>query len=193
MDFIFQSEKSKLNLVLVIAKYKESIEWTKSLENKVFIFNKNIEENDFELNLPNKGFETDTFLHFIIENYESLPDYIAFLQGNPFDHCPEVLKLINDFKFDSSFVSLGPNYTRDGSLLNDTIEWAKFCNIDVSLPIRFIGGAQCIVSKNLIKKRTKESYEQIYEKICPNIDFNSHTKYFFEYLWPTILGFNDKI
>jgi hypothetical protein len=183
-----------MNLVLVVARYKESTEWTKNIKNKVLIFNKNIEENNlFELNLPNKGFETDTFLYFIIENYESLPDYIAFLQGNPFDHCPEVLKLINYFKFDSSFVPLGPIYIRDGSVVEETIKWAEFCNINVNLPIKFIGGAQCIVSKDLIKQRTKKSYIYIHEKVCPHIDFNSHTKYFFEYLWPTILGFNDKI
>ena len=132
-------------------------------------------------------------MYFILNNYESLPDYVAFLQGNPFDHCSDAVDLINNFKFDSPFVPLGPKYIRDGSQLNDTIDWAKLCNIDIDLPIRFIGGAQCIVSKDLIQKRTKKSYQQIYEKVCPHIDFNSHTKYFFEYLWPSILGFNNDL
>lgn len=183
-----------MKIIVVIAKYKESTSWVKDINIPFIIFNKNRDDDHFfEHNLPNKGFETDTFLHYIINNYESLPDYVVFLQGNPFDHCHNVLELISHFNFNVPFVSLGPEYIRDGGPLEETINWANFCNIEINDPIKFISGAQCIVSRDLIKKRTKESYKEIHGKVCRELNFNSHTKYYFEYLWPTILGFNEMI
>ncbi|MGL1148113.1 hypothetical protein ACSTLH_00765, partial [Vibrio parahaemolyticus] len=37
--------------------------------------------------LPNVGREAHTWIHHIIERYETLSPYTLFLQGNPLDHC----------------------------------------------------------------------------------------------------------
>jgi hypothetical protein len=39
--------------------------------------------------LENKGREASSYLWWIIENYDKLPDEIYLLQGNPFEHCNE--------------------------------------------------------------------------------------------------------
>ena len=39
-----------------------------------------------ENSLPNVGRESHTFLHYIIENYNNLPDEILFSQYDPMDH-----------------------------------------------------------------------------------------------------------
>ena len=36
------------------------------------------------LNVPNTGREGGTYLDFIIDNYEDLPEEVWFTQGNPF-------------------------------------------------------------------------------------------------------------
>lgn len=183
-----------MELLVVIAKYRENVDWTIELKRPFVIFNKNRDEDHlFEFNLPNRGRETDTFLGYILENYESLPDYVAFLQGDPADHCPSAVHIINEFVPDKKFKPLGKTYHRDTQILDETLNWAKFCSIEVKSQPKFISGMQCIVSRDLIRSRAKESYENIYGKVSKQLDYNSHTGYYFEYLWPTILGFNEDL
>jgi hypothetical protein len=183
-----------MEMTIVIAKYKESIDWSKNLNKPYIIFNKNPDDNHlFENNLPNMGRETDTFFNYIIGNYESLPDYVCFLQGDPFDHCPNALDLINNFSFNVPVLPLGSVYFRDGGDLDSTLKWAEFCKIEVKSSPKFISGMQCVVSKDLIKKRSKDSYENLHKNVCKELNVSAYTGYLFEYLWPTILGFNELI
>jgi hypothetical protein len=156
------------------------------------VFNKNREEDHlFQFNLPNFGRETDTFFRYIINEYDDLPDYVVFLQGNPFDHCPSAVDRINGFALDRPFEPLGSTYHRDDHILNETLDWAVQCGIEVVQPVRFISGMQCIVSRGMLHRRSRASYESIYGKVSKDLNHNSHTGYYFEYLWPTILGFNE--
>lgn len=182
-----------MDLKVVVAKYKESVSWTDGLNKPFVVFNKDRNDDHlFGQNLPNMGRETDTFLKYVVDNYEKLPDYVAFLQGDPFDHCFSAVETINGFVFDRPFEALGCVYNRDNDhILKTTLDWAAKCGVQIISPIKFISGMQCIVSKNLIRKRSEGSYRNIYEKVSKKIDHNCYTGYLFEYLWPTILGFND--
>jgi hypothetical protein len=183
-----------MRFLVVVAKYKESMAWMSELRVQSLVFNKNREEDHlFDFNLPNRGRETDTFLEYIIKSYHDLPEYVAFLQGNPLDHCPSCVGILNEFAFDRDFKALGKTYYRDTHILSETLNWAKFCDLEIKSPPKFISGMQCIVSKKRILARSKESYENLHSKVSKEIDFNSHTGYYFEYLWPTILGFNEEL
>lgn len=72
----------------VIAKYKENMDWTKSISNhhKVTIYNKSHEIIESSIQLKNKGREGETFLYHIVNNYDKLDDVTVFLQGDPFAH-----------------------------------------------------------------------------------------------------------
>ena len=76
-------------------------------------------------------------------------------------------------------------------IVKETIDYADSVGIKYELPIKFINSAQCIVSKELILMREKESYQRIKDSI-PN-QVISHTNYLIEYLWPTILNFNKEL
>lgn len=90
-----------MNRKVVIARYNEPIEWVLDIKCDYVIYNKGNDINhpgidqDKIINVPNEGREAETFLRYIVSNYHDLPDSIAFLQGNPFDHYPEALNVIN--------------------------------------------------------------------------------------------------
>jgi hypothetical protein len=80
---------SNSELFFVVSRFKEDVSWIKDITDNYIVYNKGDED------LP--GFKTrrsenlggnqrDTF-HFIHENYDNLPDLMAFVQGDPFDHC----------------------------------------------------------------------------------------------------------
>jgi len=99
------------NHIIVIARYNENVDWLNRLIeqhnwiNKIVIFNKG--EDDINnkqphiisiVNLSNKGREGETYLNYIIDNYDTLPEHVWFIQANPFDHSPDI---INMFSYNS--------------------------------------------------------------------------------------------
>jgi hypothetical protein len=179
-------------MVVVICHFKENLDWVKNLKHKYVIYNKNSEEQHlYDINLPNVGFDTIVYLKYIIDNYDNLPDFVCFSQNDPFFHCENFLNKVNEFDFTKKFQPLGKTYIRDTKELDHAIEYANNNEIAYELPIKFINSAQCIVSKELILKRTKNSYQKIKDSIP--LEIISNINYLIEYLWPTILGFNDEL
>jgi hypothetical protein len=82
---------------LVVAKYKESIDWLKQVAGfDIIVYNKDSTDiNPSFKHLLNIGKEAHTYLTHIIENYDNLADYTIFCQGRPFDHCPDFLEQIH--------------------------------------------------------------------------------------------------
>lgn len=183
-----------MNLKVVICHFKENLDWVSKLEHPYIIYNKNpINSHKFENNLPNVGFDTIVYLTYIIDNYHNLPDYVCFSQDDPFYHCPSFIDKVNNFKFDKEFHPLGISYLRDNeTILKQTIDYANKHDIKYKLPIKFINSAQCIVSKNLILKNDISFYERIRETL-PKHEVKNNTNYLVEYLWPTILNFNEQL
>jgi hypothetical protein len=182
-----------MSLTVVICHFKENLDWVENIKHDVVIYNKNPNETHlYDINLPNIGFDTIVYLKYIIDNYENLPDYICFSQDNPFDHCPSFLEKVNNFDFSKEFHPLGMSYFRDGEMiLNQTIRYAESVGLSFKFPIKFVSSAQCIVSKKLILKRDKDSYIKIKNSIPEQVITN--VNYLIEYLWPTILNFNDEL
>jgi len=78
----------------IISRYEEDIKWLDNAPLQGIVINKG---NDVET--KNKSFVVEKSINFganqydlcnyIYQNYESLPELIMFIQGNPFDHCSE--------------------------------------------------------------------------------------------------------
>lgn len=182
-----------MNLVVVVCHFKENLDWINKIKHEVIVYNKNPDEIDlFKINMPNLGFDTIVYLSYIIDNYDNLPDYVCFSQDDPFYHCPNFIGRVNDFDFKKPFYPLGITYERGAlHIIQQTTEYADEVGIEYEMPIKFINSAQCIVSKDLILKRSKESYQKIKDSIP--IQVISNTNYLIEYLWPTILNFNKEL
>lgn len=110
---------------IVISRYQENLDWVYFLLNKfvindIIIYNKGKNDiPDFKsnkvkiINVPNEGREGGTYLDFIINNYEDLPNEIWFTQGNPFPHSPNFIEFFNynvKMLFDKDFQNLTCRY-----------------------------------------------------------------------------------
>ena len=137
---------------IVIAKYNENTEWIKDLPTdiQVYLYTKNID-------IPNSGRESSTYLHHIVEHYDDLTDEIIFCQGNPFDHCPDFLIRIQT---DNTF---GIIAQCDGNgMPNHKLPVCMFSDVLLGFILEtytFIAGAQFKVKRTDILKRPKAFYE----------------------------------
>lgn len=72
---------------IVVARYNENIEWLKDDMKNCIIYNKGDKLHvENEIMLENVGREADTYLHYIIDNYNNLPDIVVFTQARISDH-----------------------------------------------------------------------------------------------------------
>jgi hypothetical protein len=166
-----------MNINIVVARYNENIEWVKQFKN-VVIYNKGNPINDIEnqVTLSNVGREGHTYYKYICDNYYNLPNYIIFLQGNPFDHSPNIIanihKYVNNEKLYLNFEFLSEDihystlkqeskrYAECKDIFNTFERVFKKTIIDDNECI-FGAGAQFIVSKERILKRDIEFYKNI--------------------------------
>ena len=102
----------KNDVTIIVARYNEDIQWLTPLMNNVIIFNKGNElhlKNEILLN--NVGRESETYLNYIINYYDKLPNIVVFTQANISDHrdmdgIEYLTNLINEtFDHDKSIAS----------------------------------------------------------------------------------------
>lgn len=162
----------------VVSRFKENIEWTKKLSN-VLIYNKgdSLPKEYNEIKLNNVGREAHTYYHHIYNNYDNLADYTIFLQGDPFDHCVNLIDIINDYKENpqkiSDFKFLSDLiYNTDLSIEQMYDHNNKLCHLPIqkvynylynvyqiyNISFHYGVGAQFIVSKERIREKPKEFY-----------------------------------
>lgn len=161
---------------IVIARYNESINWTKGLK-KVIIYNKGNDELDTKhkvKKLKNVGREGHTFYNYIYKNYNKLDDYTFFLQGNPFDHCSGILEYINNFnnmkhKPDFCFLTnkqkavklINCKYHSNLNLFETYVKIFNNDKVKRRKLFKFGPGGQFVVKKEIILKRPREFYKNI--------------------------------
>jgi hypothetical protein len=105
-----------MSVLAVIARYNEDVSWVRNLKIPYLIINKGTPIND-----PNTicienhkyGREAHTYLWYIFNYYDSLPESIIFLQGNPFDHQNKLFEFLEPAMIEKmpSFQSLTDQYS----------------------------------------------------------------------------------
>ena len=69
---------------LVLARYKEDISWSDEFKNNRVVYDKSGTNTNPEfINLENTGREAGTYLQYILDNYDNLPDVTIFSQADP--------------------------------------------------------------------------------------------------------------
>ena len=142
--------------MLVIAKFKEDISWSDGLERTIY---------DKSKDIPNVGREAETYLRYIVDNYDNLPNVITFCQGNPFDHVPDFLDIYKEV----GFMGLDHTTYRFKDLNHPvplpTKEIADELGIELPDEWKFKAGAQFTLSKEMILKYNKDFYIKTRELI----------------------------
>ena len=163
---------------LVVSRYNEDIGWTKNFDN-VIIYNKGPHLGlQNEIQLPNVGREAHTYLCHIINNYDNLDDYTVFLQGNPFDHSPNLFERLRYIHGDAMFISEHILYTTvNGCFHHKEIPMRQTYHqlfgetLNHYPEFVFGAGAQFVVSRDRIRERPLSFYENalnlVKYDICP--------------------------
>ena len=146
-------------VIAVIAKYREDISWINKLECPSRVYDKGKD-------IPNVGREAETYLRYIIENYHSLPDHVAFLQGKPFDHLAGgtiqfLNQSISQRGSDIQFLGKTYNEPSDACGLRTTASVKALFTSEPSANFIFSPGAQYLVPRENILCRPKSFYETI--------------------------------
>jgi hypothetical protein len=196
---------------IIVARYNENIDWLSSEMPNCIIYNKGEKLNiENEIILENVGRESETYLHYIITNYDNLPEVVVFTQARISDHKGknDVNYLIN-IKNSALHNSKSKNYyihndvgkcinfdktwnlRKDGYYLENNyknnkpitfLEWFKN-NIDVNYPnpIYIYVNAIFSVKKEHIINKPIEYYKKLILEV--NHHINSAEGHFFERSW----------
>lgn len=179
-------------LVVVVNHYQHDTSWVNRLRHPAVVYNKNPQDTDkYSLNLPNVGFDTIVYFRYIIDNYENLPDYMCFLQDDPFFHCMDVIQIVNNFAFDRDFVPMSTSYYLGGHDWKMSEDYADRVGLQYQRPLKMITSCQVIISREKVLQRPKSFYELLVSTIDKHV--KSPENYAIENLWPTILGFNEEL
>lgn len=185
--------------VMVIAKYKEDISWTSSVKIPLKIYDKS------DGSIPNVGREAETYIRYIVEHYNepNFPDFVVFVQGNPWDHAGNSQEKTMQMIYDTEKLSTDKITSLSGFYLTEQHNaygtkgpegYRFYFKGDVPSMFEFSCGAQYIVPKKCIFHRPKSFYEAIW-RAMHNRDI-SHPIYnacvvdawTMERLWPYIFN-----
>jgi hypothetical protein len=151
-------------VIAVIAKYREDTSWINELICPAIVYDKG-------KNIPNVGREAETYLRYIIENYDSLPDHVVFLQGKPFDHLIHGTMEFLNMSISRKVHFLGKTYNEppDACGLRTTASFKSLFRSESPTTFIFSPGAQYVVPKQNILCRPKSFYETI-RKVLVDFD-----------------------
>ena len=176
---------------VIVARYNEDISWLNKIKDFVILYNKGKDDlKDWNaIKLKNVGRETDTYLNYIIENYNNLPEICIFTQGNIKDHYyggyKYLLKLgveaLNDgiSKPQKNYPSTGnfnnmekfnnyKYYDDKRILFRDWFE--KNLGLKYPKNITYFGGGIFAVSRSNILKNDLDFYKKMLKYVNHDID-----------------------
>jgi len=185
-------------VVVVIAHYKENLDWVKYLKYEYVIISK--EKYDSE-QIPNKGNEASSYLEYIIKNYDNLDEYCIFIHGHrtSWHHQQNIDEKINNLIFDKQYYNINDNPlsgigTGAGSYEKTELIYQslrKILNMDIIIEkIYMRGSAQFYVHKDCILQHSKDTYNKLYNYLMETNESSFWTGRAFEYIWHLIFTLN---
>ena len=152
---------------LVIARHEEDLSWLQKVDRKrwhVTVIKKGEQ-------VPNAGREASSYLYAMSEVCYDDDGWICFVQGDPFDHFPNLIDVLNGGILPLQFVPLGIGWyesdeqggPHDANL--PVREWyEEYCG-KWRENIRFAPGAQFVTPAAWIRSRTQEELRALRERI----------------------------
>lgn len=117
--------------MIVISRYNEDVSWLEEYNFDYIIYNKGneLDKKYNHINVENIGGNQRDIFQYIYDNYDNLPDTMAFIQANPFDHCNKSKfdKIINN-NFFTSLESYEDIVQGDSQILDENNEYMEINN-----------------------------------------------------------------
>jgi hypothetical protein len=162
---------------LVVSYYNEDLSWYEKMNKKnIIIYDKSSKPKVFTIPRDNVGRDTETFLFHILEHYDNLPEYVIFVQGNPFDHMDSVIYPENFQARIDAILETKPACAKPlfcdmykecaclhtGLLLKDYFKYIFETDVSPST-FSYAPGCQYIVPRHIILSRPRDFYKKIHE------------------------------
>jgi hypothetical protein len=195
-----------MTLHLVVARYLENLNWLRRIPKTIepVIYNKGDDGlYPASVVLPNVGREAHTYLHHIVNQYDTLADYTFFCQAKPFDHAYDFHHSLRRWATHDiekpPFLWLGhiiDTDTPDGVLFQtwskneqkNGLDLAGFCRelFENEPPVAFpfVLGAQFVVAREVIHLRPLAFYEKALQ-LSQTFPDAAHC---FERTWDKVFG-----
>lgn len=174
---------------IVVARYHEDISWLDHINGDKLVLEKgNLTSKFQDINLPNVGRESHSYLYYITNEYNNLEDYTCFLQGNPFPHCADIINAINNFKYDTNFLPFGDIYNtvKDACPHHSDLVVSKYDDlVDIPSTWDFHAGAQFIVHKDVIQQHSLSFYQELFNRHITDY----HAPWCMERIWKFIFKY----
>ena len=173
-------------IFILSSHYEEDLNWLinqKEYDYLIYSKNKNAKEI---INAPeekiriieNRGMEATSYIRFILDFYENIPDYVAFCHGHEsaWHQHSDILSIIKSYNLNDEYFTLNNPYYRNClyddcpqeiSYPADKRVWNKIKSLKselmIELPdlLEITMGAQFIIKKENILRHKKPFYENI--------------------------------
>lgn len=192
-------------LKIVSSHFGEDVSWLDSSEFSYLVVSKGHEiprVRDF-VTIDNRGLEFGSYLWYILNYWDDLPDRIAFIHGhlNSYHQQHSVDQQIRNLA-DSDFAFLNGSFSLALHRFDLNHPWFgwnfgamwNFLGLDsiraAPLVASTIPGTQSIISRDLIKSRGKFFWERILN--CMHHESHYHLALVMEIAWPTIFGLGEE-
>ena len=190
---------------IVVSRYKKNVDFVHKINNgkniNVMIYDKENKNNP--LNIPvNKGNEASVYLKYIIDYYDELTDFTFFIHDDEYawHHTGSIIDKYNEAVMSNKmYYNINDkNHWRTKNLIDNTLykELLNWYNIYIEdyIPISkvpnnsdfiygYLGSAQFLVHKDLIKNFPKEFYINIYNWIITTNLTNEISGRYLEWVW----------
>lgn len=190
-------------MLIVTSHYNEDLNWlVKQTYFDFRIYTKNRNKctdypSDKIYDCVNKGFEASSYINFIIDNYNQLPDYVAFIHGHEVsDHQigTTLDLLISSPKIDYFSINrkdlrnqlhektTNPNFYTNWKWVVDNYH-EIITDIPIPKKLEYTACAQFIVSKKNILKNSLDFYKKMNDWLIKTELPDYITGRIFEHLW----------
>jgi hypothetical protein len=200
-----------MSCIIVVSRYNENIDWLKNEMNRCIIYNKGDPlQLQNEIIVENKGRESESYLRYIIDHYNQLPDGVVFTQANICDHVGknDIQYLINMKNYALKYGKTKPymhsqtkfnmhcwdkswNYNNNSFYLQENYKnnkpvifhnwFTTYINSTYPDPIYIYRNGIFAVRKDFILKKSIDYYKQLLLEV--NHHINPAEGHFFERSW----------
>ena len=195
-----------MNKQLVVSHYEQNLSWVSTATDflDIVVYDKS-EKDTGLLKLENLGREPHTYIHHILENYNSLADWTIFAQDNPFEHVDNWMDILfGDQTVWDQHAALKQKgtyfFSKLGILQSDQTGspdhiglpmlevWNATFKQECPSSISFAPSCHCIVHRDIILARPTTFYENIKQIL----ESNYHSPWVFERYLSYIFNSNYK-